>query len=353
MKRLLGLLALVTLLLLGCGQAPPTPEARLERALARMSTPQKLGQMLLIGFHGTTVNDDVRFMLAQYHVGGVVLFDRNLAGAEQARRLTAELQHCARQPVPLLIALDQEGGEVVRGESFLTAPPSQAEIGAGGDTTRATESAAAVARELRALGVNLNLAPVADVGKGSRCFSDDEATVSRFVQAAADGYERERFLYALKHFPGLGAARVDSHRAAVETTMSLHPFMDAITRRDPAAYLMLVSHHIYPSWDADNGASTSRAVLTDLLRSKLGYRGVIATDDLEMGATREQAANFRELGVKAVKAGADLLLVCHEYAHESDVYLGLLDAVERGEIPLSRIDDSVRRILRLKQRLSP
>ena len=336
-------------------QTAATLDEKVEGIVVNMTPAEKVGQMMMIGIQGDTVTDDSLYMLHQYHIGGVILFDRNLVSAEQTKNLNEDLQVQAEEKVPLFIGIDEEGGDVVRGRSFIQPPSSQRQIGAAGDLTAAEGAANRTAKELKELGFNVNFAPVADVSASSRSFSTDPETVKKFVLASVQGYEKNRMIYAMKHFPGIGRSTVDSHKDVSEITASrerfaasdIVPFKAVIDAAQPEDYFILVSHLKYPAYDADNPASLSKAVQTDLLRGELGYRGIIVTDDMEMGAVAKYAS-FRDVGVRAVQAGADIVLVCHEYAHETDIYLGLLDAVESGEIPMERIDASVRRIVKAK-----
>lgn len=336
-------------------QTAATLDEKVEGIVVNMTPAEKVGQMMMIGIQGDTVTDDSLYMLHQYHIGGVILFDRNLVSAEQTKNLNEDLQVQAEEKVPLFIGIDEEGGDVVRGRSFIQPPSSQRQIGAAGDLTAAEGATNRTAKELKELGFNVNFAPVADVSASSRSFSTDPETVKKFVLASVQGYEKNRMIYAMKHFPGIGRSTVDSHKDVSEITASrerfaasdIVPFKAVIDAAQPEDYFILVSHLKYPAYDADNPASLSKAVQTDLLRGELGYRGIIVTDDMEMGAVAKYAS-FRDVGVRAVQAGADIVLVCHEYAHEIDVYLGLLDAVESGEIPMERIDASVRRIVKAK-----
>ena len=335
-----------------------TPEERTDAILSQMTLSEKIGQMVMIGVHGTKLDDDSRFMLAEYAVGGVILFDRNLETAEGVRRFTKELQAARHGEPPLLIAIDEEGGGVSRMTDILPPPPAQQEIGESGDPALARRWAKNTAQELRSYGFNLNFAPVADVGNTSRCYSENAESVSGFVREAVEGYAEEKMLCTLKHFPGLGKGEADTHLDTVvvnadrETLEAedLVPFRDMISQSEPDRFFVMVSHITYTALDEKLPASLSPAVMTDLLREKLGWQGVIVTDDLEMGAA--DIFPFKELGVRAVEGGADLVLVCHEYAHQQDVYNGLLTAVQNGTIPESRIDESVRRILRAKMTLA-
>ena len=333
-----------------------TIDEKVDKTVESMSQTEKLGQMVMIGIQGTKVDDDSLYMLHQFHMGGVILFDRNMDSLEQVKQLTSDLQAQSNEKVPLFIGIDEEGGDVVRMAEKLTPPPSQKEIGATGDIEQAKTWAIKTAKSLKDMGINVNFAPVADVGSNDkRSYSTDTNTVIDFVRAATKGYQQENIIYSLKHFPGIGKGRVDSHvdssniDASKDTLMTedILPFKTIIDENEPNDYFILVSHLKYPALDEEYPASLSSKIMTDLLRNKLGYKGIIITDDMEMGAVANHN-DFRSIGVKAVKAGADIVLVCHEYEHQQEVYLGLLDAVNSGEISQERIDESVKRIIKVK-----
>ena len=353
-------LILLAVIVCGCGstvakKVDAEPMDPVEEILQSMTLAEKIGQMVMIGVHGTEINDDSRYMLTQYHIGGIIFFDRNLETRAQAKSFAADLNKAAAGKVPLFFAIDEEGGIVSRMRHEITPPPSQEEIGRSGDSSLAYRYANSVAQDLKSIGVNVNFAPVADVGsRDTRSFSDNENVVADFVDAAARGYEDAGIFYCLKHFPGIGLGQVDSHvevstidasRATLDS-IDLLPFRKNIAAHDNSKFMVMVSHLKYSALDAENSASLSPAVMK-ILREDLGFNGVIITDDLEMGATANHNT-FREVGAAAIKAGADIALVCHEYPHETDIYLGILDAVERGEISENRIDESVRRILKMK-----
>lgn len=369
---LLGAGLVAVALCAGCSSAMPaaekptraaeqqTLEEQADAIVAAMTTNEKIGQMVMIGIHGTELDEDSKTMLRQFHIGGIVYFDRNIQSQDQLKALSEQLQAYAQgeaqQKVPLFLAIDEEGGTVSRGRGVIPAPPSEAAIGASGQPERARMSAASTAQALRAAGINLNLAPVADVSSSdARAFSGDAQTAARFTEEAVSGYEQEGMLCALKHFPGIGKGAVDSHQEVSRVDASretleredLLPFAEVIASQRPEDFLILVSHLIYPCYDAAHSASQSRAVMTDLLRGQLGYQGIILTDDLEMGAVANHVP-LRQAGANAVVAGADIVLVCHEYPHEEEVYLGIKDAVDAGEISEERLNASVRRIVLAK-----
>lgn len=333
-----------------------TIDEKVDQIVASMSQTEKLGQMVMIGIQGTKVDDDSLYMLNQYHMGGVILFDRNMESLEQVKQLTSDLQAQSNEKVPLFIGIDEEGGDVVRMAEKLTPAPSQKEIGATGDIEQAKTWAIKTAKSLKDMGINVNFAPVADVGSNDkRSYSTDANTVIDFVRAATKGYQQENIIYSLKHFPGIGKGKVDSHidsssidvAKEVLMTEDILPFKTIIDESDPNDYFILVSHLKYLALDEEYPASLSSKIMNDLLRNKLGYKGIIITDDMEMGAVANHN-DFRSIGVNAVKAGADIVLVCHEYKHQQEVYLGLLDAVNSGEISQERIDESVKRIIKVK-----
>lgn len=333
-----------------------TIDEKVDKTVESMSQTEKLGQMVMIGIQGTKVDDDSLYMLNQYHMGGVILFDRNMESPEQVKQLTSDLQAQSNEKVPLFIGIDEEGGDVVRMAEKLTPPPSQKEIGATGDIEQARTWAIKTAKSLKDMGINVNFAPVADIGSNDkRSYSTDANTVIDFVRAATKGYQQENIIYSLKHFPGIGKGKVDSHvdsssidvAKEVLMTEDILPFKTIIDENEPNDYFILVSHLKYPALDEEYPASLSSKIMTDLLRNELGYKGIIITDDMEMGAVANHN-DFRSIGVKAVKAGVDIVLVCHEYQHQQEVYLGLLDAVNSGEISQERIDESVKRIIKVK-----
>ena len=331
-----------------------------EKILNSMTLEEKLGQMMIFGFHGTTTNADIEYMLQNYHTGGIILFDRNMENKAQVEKLTAALQVINPSKVPLFFAIDEEGGRVARMKENLTPPPSQEEIGNSDDPTLAYRYANSIAQELKAIGINLNFAPVADVGtKDTRSFSSDSNTVANFVTNAAAGYEDAGIFYCLKHFPGIGLGKVDSHEdistidASRETfdNEDLVPFKKIISERNNSKFMVMVSHYKYAAFDAENSATLSPAVITELLRNELGFKGVVITDDLNMGAVSKYH-DEKSIAVAAVKAGVDVLLSCHEYEKQKATYEAILSAVKSGEISEERINDSVRRILTMKLELA-
>lgn len=330
-----------------------------EKILETMTLEEKIGQMMMIGVHGKAVDENITAWLDTYHFGGVIFFDRNMDDKVQVKNFSDELQAVGGKKIPLFIALDEEGGKVARMKDKLIPPLAQEEIGRTGDFNLARISAESISRDLQDIGVNLNFAPVADVGTtDTRSFSKDSETVAEFVSNAAQGYEMENIFYCLKHFPGLGKGKIDTHQdvSVVDADKErlfaedIFPFQKNISEHDNSKFMVMVGHLKYSALDPENSASLSEKIITKILREQLNFQGVIVTDDLNMGAV----SKYEEMGniaVKTVKAGSDIALVCHEYEMQKKAYDALLSAVKSGEISEERINESVRRILKMKLNL--
>ena len=343
--------------LAGEGQESIRREEQVEELLQHMSPEEKIGQMFMVGFAGENLDEGILSMLQQRHIGGIILYDRNMKSKAQVKALTKALQDNAQQPVPLLISTDEEGGAVARMKQTLAPAPSEADIGATENPAEAERWAVYMAQNLQELGINLNFAPVADLGpeKRGRAFSADPAKTAAFVEGAAKGYRQQNMLFTLKHFPGLGKSRVNTHvdtylvQAPVEQLFAedMLPFRSLIAAQPEDSFFIMVNHLHYASLDAASPASLSYKVVTGQLRERLGWQGVIITDDMEMGAISKYYS-MEERGIQAVNAGVDIVLMAHVPEHQKLVYDSMLQALQDGRIAPERVDDSVRRILRAK-----
>ena len=290
--------------------------------------------------------------------GGVILFDRNMESPRQVAALNGALRERLLQTtgLPPFLCVDQEGGLVTRLKTQLFALPAAETLGRTSDPDTIRRLAANCAAELKAIGFNVNFAPVADLSlPGGRSYSGDPARVAACAEAACRGFADGGLLFFLKHFPGLGKAQKDPHFDGETIAASreqleredLAPFAALIAALRPQPYFVMVSHPVYTAYDAENPASLSPAILRTLLREKLGFDGLAATDDVEMGALANRYP-FEEICVRAVAAGADVVLVCHELAHQRAVYRGLLEALRSGALPRQRVDDAALRVIRTK-----
>ena len=338
-------------------QSELSPEEKVDKLVANMSDADKVGQLLMIGIHGKTLNDDAKFMLNEYRVGGIILFDRNMESKDQVKSLITDINKTGKSAglTPLFIGIDQEGGAVARMENQLIKVPPAEELG-----KEPIEQAVSLAKqsgtELKDLGFNINFAPVADLGLTyGRSFSTNPDDVVRYASAVGKAYDEAGLWYSYKHFPGIGKTDVDLHAdtsvvpVSKETLLNedTKVFVDLIKQSKPNTYAIMVSHAMYPQIDAAHPSSLSKAIITDWLRKDMGYNGVVVTDDMDMGALAKHYT-FSDMAVQSILAGSDILLVCHEYEHMQEAYNGLMKAVKDGRISKERLDESVKRILLMK-----
>jgi beta-N-acetylhexosaminidase len=344
----------------------PTPgvEAEAEQLLARMSLEQKVGQVMIVAFREATISPAIAEMVRDRHVGGVILFTQNLGDPQHAHELIDNLQGLAvggGTGIPLFTAMDQEGGVVYRSANGATVWPSQMLFGAAGDGDLIERCAQMTAAELRALGINVNFAPVLDVNNnpanpviGTRSFGADPRAVAALGARAISAYQSAGVVAVGKHFPGHGDTDVDSHLALPVIdkstgdleTFELIPFRAAIAAGVDA---IMTAHIALPQITGDAPATLAPQALTTLLRQGMGFDGLIITDDLEMGAIVDSYGTA-EAALRGFRAGADLLLFRFSAEQQRRAFGLLLDAVQREPAMAARLDESVRRIIRLKLR---
>ena len=337
-------------------QSELSPEQKVDKLVANMSDADKVGQLMMIGIHGKSLNDDAKFMLNEYRVGDIILFDRNMESKDQVKTLITDINKAGKSAglTPLFLGIDQEGGAVARMDDKLIKVPPAEEVG-----KEPVEQAAALAKEvgteLKDLGFNINFAPVADLGLTyGRSYSTNPDEVVRYAGAVGKSYDEAGLWYSYKHFPGIGKTDVDLHAdtsivpVSKETLLSedTKVFVDLIKQSKPNTYTIMVSHAMYPQIDPDHPSSLSKAIITDWLRKDMGYNGVVVTDDMDMGALAKHYT-FGDMAVQSILA-SDILLVCHEYEHMQEAYNGLMKAVKDGRISKERLDESVKRILLMK-----
>lgn len=329
-------------------------DEKINYLLNEMTLEEKIGQMLVIGFPSATVDEHVKQMIEDYHVGGIILYDRNMENPDQVNELNQELQDLA--DIPLFISVDQEGGDIVRLRDHVSEIPSQQELGEAGNGEQVYETARQTGKELKEMGFNVNYAPVLDLSStDTRSFGEDPELAYQLGKNVIQGLADEQITATVKHFPGNGRTEIDPHveSATVDAdkldleNKDIYPFRKMIEEVDHDDFFVMVTHLIYPAYDDTYPASVSSAIITDLLREELGYEGLVVTDDLEMGAVTD-LYSFEELGYQSVKAGADVLLVCHTLESQKQVFQGILQAVQNGDLSEDEMDDSVERILRFK-----
>ncbi len=313
----------------------------------------------MIGFEETEVTPDLRAWIQDYRPGGVILFSRNLMNAEQITTLTNELQAIAGD-IPLLMAIDQEGGRVSRLPSEFTIFPPAATVAQSGSTDLAYQAAAVTAKELRSVGINMNMAPVLDIHTnpdnpiiGNRAFGTEPEQVCKMGAATIAGLQDHRVLACGKHFPGHGDTSTDSHlelptvhasRKRLEE-IELQPFRYAI---EHGLQAMMTAHVHYPDLDPVYPATLSPTILSGLLRQDLGFSGVILSDDLEMRAILDHA-RVGDAAIRSLQAGADMLLICKSRALATDTFQAIERALTAGELDPTKMKASLARIHKVKQ----
>lgn len=318
-----------------------------------MSLDEKIGQMLIVGFEHSYLDEHIKDMITTYHVGGVNLLGRNVKDIDQVKKLTTDLQKIAN--IPLFIATDQEGGKISRFQ-FLRGMTPQIKIK---DTEYAEQVAFDRARELRDLGVNMNFSPVVDYVSDrdsylyNRTFGATPDTTGELGGAMVRGYIKGGVIPVVKHFPGYGNIAPDPHKnqaisniAAEELELYLVSFRNIIENNPVVA--IMTAHILIPEVDAKI-ATLSSEFLHKILRRQLGFSGVIITDELEMVSA---GVSVEESAVDAIKAGADIVISTYTPQKQINIFNHLKEAVLSGEIPEKRIDESVGRILRIKSALA-
>ncbi|HEY5593673.1 MAG TPA: beta-N-acetylhexosaminidase [Nitrospiria bacterium] len=325
-----------------------------------MTLKEKIGQMFMVGFAGAGPSKAILKLIKEFHLGGVILFARNLQSPAQTAKLCNALQ-VQSQKMPLLIAVDQEGGRVTRLPKGFSVFPGGAHLAACHSPELVYRAAEATAKELRAVGINMNLAPVLDVNTnpanpviGDRAFGASPTLVSTLGLTMIAGFQDNNVIACGKHFPGHGDTGADSHKELPRVAqglrrlreVELRPFLHTI--QNGLASIM-TAHVLYPELDPDEPATLSRRIVTGLLREGMGFKGVVVTDDLEMAAISDLHGPG-EAAVKAIEAGADLILICHDQDKQLAAIEAVARAVKQKRISEARIEQSLLRLLQIKEK---
>ncbi len=320
---------------------------------------QQVGQLLILGFDGLEVERNLTVALSSLQPGGVILFARNIEDPKQTWKLLRDSQ--ATTPVPMFLCVDLEGGTVDRLKKIIAPAPSVEQVFATGNRKLWKMHGNILGLEARALGFNTNFAPVFDLGLpasrpvlASRTASADAKEVVRYAREFLRGLKAAKVLGCGKHFPGLGEANLDSHhdmpvvRKAWKKMWAedLLPYRE-LHRKVP---FVMVAHSAYPSVTKDNlPASLSKKWMKDILRTKVGYRGLIISDDLEMGGVLA-AGPIEEVAVETLRAGADIFLVCHNQELVWRGYEAVLRQAEKDRRFAAQVAQAAKRVLNLKKR---
>lgn len=344
----------------------------------RMTLEEKVGQVLMVHFHGETANDDAKTLIQETKIGSIIYYNwaNGLHSPEQVRKLSSDLQELAqsnRIQIPLLIAVDQEGGRVVRLREGFTQFPSNQAVAETYDPNEAEMAAWTMGKEMLSVGINMNLAPVVDINSNpqnsvlkDRCFGRLPEIVVAFGKKALDGYRRAGVFSTLKHFPGYGDVTIDPHadlpinRKSYEELRSLElvPFAQLA----PFADAIMTAHILVPGLDPENCSTLSEPTLS-YLRDIIGFRGVIISDSLVMQGVIKQCRSVDEAAIRALNAGCDLLILGGKLlvgasngyelttADVQRVASTLVEAVKTGRVSEERLNQAVDRVLRLKAKI--
>lgn len=326
---------------------------------------EKIAQMILIDFSGFKLEEKVIKHFSRYKWGGTILFKKNLKQYNQTKKLVRDLQKLSIKNlnIPLLVSVDQEGGSICPLVFSRANHPGNMAMAVADDEGFIKKTAKFTAQELRHLGFNVTYAPVCDVNTnamnpivGVRSFGQDVKKVAKYCAAVTKTLQENGVCACGKHFPGHGDTSFDSHLELAKLNHDLEyiqkvdlvPFKAVI---NAGIWMMMTTHILFPALDKKLPATLSKNILTGLLREKLGFNGIIITDSLQMKAIKDNYG-FDEAAVMAVKAGADIVMALGTFEEQIKSYDGILEAYNKGKISEERINESVRRILALKEKLN-
>ncbi len=365
-RRILALILTLCLFLIFAGCSPKTEKETVEEILSKMTLEEKVYQMMFVTPEDITkvskvysAGEATKAAIEKYPVGGIIYFKPNLKDRNQTIEMISNTQSYSK--IPLFISVDEEGGLVSRLGSNpameTTEHPTMAEIGETKDPQKAYEVGKTLGKELKVLGFNVDFAPVADVliidnntEIGTRSFGYDTDNVSQMVANVVKGIEENNVSATLKHFPGAGAVTGDSHDKPTESSRTLEeiretelkPFKAGI---DAGADFVMVSHLVLTQATEEKlPSSLSKEVIQKMLREELGFDGIVITDSLRMNAVSE-IYTPEQIGVMCVNAGVDMLLMTDDF---EKTHKAIVETVKNGEITEERINESVRKILKLK-----
>jgi len=323
------------------------------------SLPLDIGQLLIVGFEGIEVTPGLRSLLTRLQPAGIILFARNITGAEQTHRLLKDCQACVS--APMFRCVDMEGGRVDRLKTVIAPAPAPADVFASGNRLLFRKHGKVIGDSCRLLGFNTDFAPALDLAfeasrsvMGSRAVSADPAKVVAYAREFLAGLRSARVLGAGKHFPGLGEAALDTHHELPSVNKSwkrlwqedIQPYL-ALRRELP---FVMVGHAAYAAVTPDKTpASLSKKWITEVLRRKIGYRGLIVSDDLEMGGVLA-AGPIEQAAIGHIRAGGDLCLICHQQEFIIRAYEAMISEAEQDRQFARRTRESAARIVAFKKR---
>ncbi|QOR67877.1 beta-N-acetylhexosaminidase [Cytobacillus suaedae] len=326
-----------------------------------MSLEEKIGQLFMFGFQGPEATEEIIELIENHYIGGICYFSRNLENPKQVYTLSTSLQSLVKNNIPLFLSLDQEGGMIVRIEDGVTHSPGNMALAATNNPNYVYKMAQVVGSELRMIGINMNLAPTIDVNNnplnpviGVRSFGENPSFVANLGVEAIRGYQSANIAAVAKHFPGHGDTEIDSHLGLPMVNhpldrihaVELLPFKQAV---ENGVDSIMISHVCFPAIEENVPATLSSKMVNGLLRNQFNYQGVVMTDCMEMKAV-ENHYGVEEATLLAIEAGVDIVLFSHCHNKQKRAISAVISAVKSGRLTESRIDESIQRILHLKEK---
>lgn len=334
----------------------------IEAMINNMTIEEKIGQMVIVGVEGDAISSNIQRMIQEYHVGGFIFMGKSVKNTTQLLKLVNDIKTTnSDNETPLFLSIDQEGGRVDRLPDEFKEYPTNEEIGKINNKELSYNIGRAMAYEISSFGFNMDFAPVLDINSnpkntviGDRAFGTSSQIVSSLGVETMKGLRDSNVISVVKHFPGHGDTAVDSHVGLPKVNKDLRslnsseliPFREAIKNNVDG---IMIAHILLPKIDSKYPATLSKVVISDILRGHMGFKGVVITDDMTMGAITK---NYRvgDAAVQSINAGSDIILIAHDYSKGIDVINSIVSAVNNGNIKMDRIDESLYRILKLKEK---
>lgn len=338
------------------------PKDEILETISNMSLDEKIGQLVVSGFYGTTLDENILKLIKEDKISGVILFNRNVKDSSTLLSLNNSLKESNKNnKLPLFISVDEEGGLVTRMPKDIKRLPTNKYIGSLNNKDLSYKVGEILGEQLSYFGFNMNFAPVLDINSnpnnpviGDRSFGNNKDTVAILGTSTMKGIQSKNIISVVKHFPGHGDTSVDSHVNLPVVNYDINrlnsfefvPFKTAIQN---GADAVMVGHILLPKIDSKYPSSMSYEIVTNILRKDLGFNGLVVSDDMTMGAITENYS-IEEASIKAINAGVDLLLVCQKYENTENVLKALKEAALNGTISKESLDNALYNIISIKKK---
>lgn len=338
------------------------PKDEILETISNMSLDEKIGQLVVSGFYGTSLDENILKLIKEDKISGVILFNRNVKDSNTLLSLNNSLKESNKNnKLPLFISVDEEGGLVTRMPKDIKRLPTNKYIGSLNNKDLSYKVGEILGEQLSYFGFNMNFAPVLDINSnpnnpviGDRSFGNNKDTVASLGTSTMKGIQSKNIISVVKHFPGHGDTSVDSHVNLPVVNYDINrlnsfefvPFKTAIQN---GADAVMVGHILLPKIDSKYPSSMSYEIVTNILRKDLGFNGLVVSDDMTMGAITENYS-IEEASIKAINAGVDLLLVCQKYENTENVLKALKEAALNGTISKERLDNALYNIISIKKK---